>query len=127
MRIAVVIPALNEAETIQSVMQKVPSRIAGSEDIHIIVVDDGSSDQTAALARQAGAIVVSHRHNQGVNKAIKTGIDTSLSLRAEIMVNVDADGQFDPADIEKLIHHLQQKRADLVVGDRFTDPQTGKI
>ena len=127
MRIAVVIPALNEAETIQSVIQKVPPRIAGSKDIHIIVVNDGSSDQTDALARQAGAIVVSHQHNQGVSKAIKTGIDTALSLRAEIMVNIDADGQFDPADIEKLIHHLQQEKADLVVGDRFTDPQTGKI
>jgi len=114
--IALVIPALNEEKQLGSVIDAIPSFVD-----HIIVVDDGSSDNTVEVAHQKGAKVISHKTNLGVGAAISTGIKAVLGMDADIMVNMDADGQFDPADIEKLLQPILDGQADFVTASRFID------
>ena len=119
MRLIILIPALNEAESIASVVEAMPTDFDGISDIDILVVDDGSKDDTPDLARAAGATVVSHPYNQGVGKAFNTGLAAALEMGADIMVNIDADGQFAPTDILLLIKPIVEGKADFVSGDRF--------
>jgi glycosyltransferase involved in cell wall biosynthesis len=109
-----VIPAFNEKYTIQSVILETMRWVD-----QIIVVDDGSTDNTALIAKECGAIVVSHPRNMGVGAAFSTGIDKALSLGADIVVTLDADGQFDPNDIPKIIQPIIEEKADFVTGSRF--------
>jgi len=120
LKLVILIPALNEARSIASVIKTMPVTIEGISNIDILVVDDGSKDNTAQLAREAGAMVVSHPYNQGVGKAFNTGLAAALEMGADIMVNIDADGQFSPQDIPILIKPILEGRADFVSGDRFT-------
>jgi glycosyltransferase involved in cell wall biosynthesis len=112
-------PALNEQATIVSVIDRIPTCIEGIGEIVTVVVDDGSSDNTATLARQAGAIVVQHPCNMGVGKAFATGIEAALRMGADIIVNIDADGQFDPTDIPALIQPIRDERFGFVTCTRF--------
>lgn len=117
--LVVQIPAYNEAETIGAVIQEIPREIPGVSRVTVLVVDDGSTDGTAAAARAAGAdFIVRHRRNRGLAAAFQTGVDTALRLGADLIVNLDADGQYDPADIPALIRPILEETADLVVGDR---------
>lgn len=122
MKLIILIPALNEAESIARVIQSMPKKIDQVSEISVLVVDDGSKDATADLARAAGAAVISHTYNQGVGKAFGTGLGAALEMCADIMVNIDADGQFDPADIPMLIKPIIDGKADFVSGDRFRSP-----
>lgn len=88
----------------------------------IVVVDDGSTDRTKALALEAGAKVVSHHENGGVGQSYSTGIHEALSLGADIVVNIDADGQFNAVDIPLLIQPILDGNAELVTASRFKDP-----
>jgi glycosyltransferase involved in cell wall biosynthesis len=115
----VILPALDEAATIQDVIARIPRSIAGVDRVDVLVVDDGSTDDTAALARACGADVLSHRHNRGVGAAIQTGIAEAIRRRADIAVNMDADGQFDPADIVKLTTPVLSGEADMATASRF--------
>ena len=124
-RLVVFIPAFNEEKTIARVIKKIPKEILGLE-VVVLVVNDGSSDQTAKVAKQAGAVVVNHPTNLGVGKAFQTGLEEALKLKADVLVNIDADGQFDPDEIPKLIKPIINHQADFVSADRFTDPKTGK-
>src|ERR1051325_4172554 len=99
--IAVIIPAKNEAKVIHQVISRIPCQIDGM-DVVTILVDDGSSDRTAEIARDCGAYVLSHLTNLGVGAATRTGITAALALDAGIIVTMDADGQHDPAEIETL-------------------------
>jgi glycosyltransferase involved in cell wall biosynthesis len=120
LRLVVVIPAFNEGETVGDVIQNIPSEIYGVEEVLIIVVDDGSIDNTVQVALDAGAdYIVRHGINQGVGKAFKDGIGRALELGADIIVNLDADGQHDPADIPRLIESILKEDCDVVVGSRF--------
>lgn len=121
MKLVVLIPAYNEENSIQHVINSVPKSFEGIKEIIVLVVDDGSKDNTVALAKQAGATVVSHSYNRGVGAAFNTGLTKTLELGADIMVNIDADGQFSPADIPVLIEPIIKGEADFVSGDRFTD------
>ena len=121
MKLVVLIPAFNEEDTILKVIQSIPKTIDGILEISILVVDDGSKDNTTTLAKQAGAIVVSHGRNRGVGIAFNTGLSAALDMDADIMVNIDADGQFSPSDIPKLITPILAGEADFVSGDRFRD------
>jgi len=121
MRLVIVIPAYNEAGTITKVINKIPESFAGVDRVITLVVDDGSSDQTAALAKLAGADVISHPQNLGVGSAFSTGLKKTLELGGDIMINIDADGQFSPDDIPRLIEPILQNKADFVSGDRFSD------
>jgi len=110
-RLAAVIPAFNEARSIHRIVQKVSQRALA------IVVDDGSTDNTAALARAAGAHVVSHPFNRGYDDAIETGIRTAIALGCTFAVTMDADGQHD-AILLDLFRAELEAGADLVVGQR---------
>ena len=96
MKLIVIIPAYNEERTIKEVISKIPrvnKRISQTE---VIVVDDGSKDKTKEEAKEAGAIVVSHIGNKGVGVAFRTGIEEALKRKADVIVNIDGDGQFNP-------------------------------
>ena len=120
-RLVVVLPALNEAASISQVIESIPRAMDGISDVRIVVVDDGSSDRTAELAAEAGAVVVSHRRNCGVGEAFATGIDQALRLGADIIVNMDADGQFSPRDIRLLIAPILHDGLGFVTCTRFGD------
>lgn len=119
MKLVVFIPAYNEEKTIARVIQEIPKKIEGIDDLEILVVDDGSIDNTVAEAKKAGALVVSHAKNEGLGIAFSTGIETALKRKADIVVNMDADGQFDSKEIPKLIKPILEKRAEMVAGSRF--------
>ncbi|WP_322799319.1 glycosyltransferase family 2 protein, partial [Thermoflexus sp.] len=104
---------------IGKVIAEIPRRIPGIERVTILVVDDGSTDNTGEIARMAGAdILIRHRRNRGLAAAFQTGCDMALGLGADIIVNLDADGQYDPADIPTLIAPILRGEADIVLGDR---------
>lgn len=119
MKLVVIIPALNEEATIADVIGGIPAEIPGVDETEVIVVDDGSTDRTAAVAAEAGAAVVSHRYNRGVGAAFRTGIDAALDAGADLLVNMDADGQFNPADIPALIRPVLDQQADMTTCSRF--------
>jgi len=114
--LSVVMPAKNEALAIASVVKQVLIVVPAAE---VIVVDDGSSDETAALASGAGAKVVSHRYSMGNGAAIKTGV---RAANGEIVVFMDSDGQHSPSDIPRLLEQID-KGYDLVVGARSSSSQ----
>lgn len=122
MRLVVTIPAFNEQETVGQVISEIPKEIKGIDEIKIVVVDDGSTDSTAQKASDAGALVISHGHNKGLGAAFSEGIRTALSLGADIIVNIDADGQFDSKDIPKLLEPVINGKADMVTASRFANP-----
>jgi glycosyltransferase involved in cell wall biosynthesis len=126
MRLIVLIPAYNEENHVGEVINQIPTRIKGINELFTLVVDDGSTDNTAKEAEIAGVIVVSHVHNLGLGYAFNTGLNKALEMRADIMVNIDADGQFSPNDIPHLIAPILRGEADFVTGDRFTD-EDGKL
>ena len=113
-RVLVAVPAWNEAGSIESVIKQVRDLVPGA---HVLVVDDGSTDATAALARQAGAEVASLPFNVGVGGAMRTAFLFAERNGFDAVVQVDADGQHDPTDLTRLIEGLDS--ADIVVGTRF--------
>jgi len=119
MKLVVIMPALNEEATIADVIARIPREIPRVDEARMIVVDDGSTDATAAEAARAGASVIRHRYNRGVGAAFRTGIAAALDAGADIIVNMDADGQFDPADIPALIAPLLDGQADMTTCSRF--------
>jgi len=118
-KLAVVIPAFNEAATIGAVVAAIPRHIAQIREIDIIVVDDGSSDQTAAIAFAAGADRVErHRGNRGLVATFRTGMNSALAAGADVVVHLDGDGQHDPRHIPRLLAPILLGEADVVVGVR---------
>ena len=119
MRLIVQIPALNEAEHLPQVLADIPRQIAGVDEVGVLVIDDGSTDGTAEVARAFGADwVIRQRGNKGLAAAFQAGLDAALRLGADIIVHTDADGQYRGADIPALIAPILAGEADLVVGDR---------
>jgi glycosyltransferase involved in cell wall biosynthesis len=119
--IAVIVPAKNEGAVIRQVLSRIPHQIDGM-DVIPIVVDDGSSDNTAAIARDCGAYVLRHLTNLGVGAATRTGLVAAMALDANIIVTMDADGQHDPAEIERLVRSLIEGPFDVVIGSRLLTP-----
>ena len=101
MKLVVTIPALNEDKTIAQVVNGVPRDIPGITEVEVIVVNDGSTDQTAAFAEAAGATVINVHGRPGLGMIFRTGLERSMRHGADIVVNIDGDGQFNPADIAK--------------------------
>jgi glycosyltransferase involved in cell wall biosynthesis len=116
-RVAVV-PAFNEAESLPSVVEEIR---AADPDFDIVVVDDGSTDGTASVAAEARAQVVRLPYNLGIGAAVQTGIQYAHDQGYDIAVQVDGDGQHDPAEIPKLLEPILEGRADMVVGSRFAE------
>jgi len=119
--LCVVMPALNEEVTIKNLIHRIPRNIPGIAQVIVILVDDGSIDRTPQLAREAGAIVITHTKTRGVGLAFQAGLKKTLELGADYMVNIDADGQFNPEDIPKLIAPLIEGDAEFVTASRFVD------
>jgi glycosyltransferase involved in cell wall biosynthesis len=111
----VIIPALNEEATVGDVVRSVRSQLA----VDVLVVDDGSQDQTSHRAREAGAMVLNHPFNLGVGAALRTGFRFARTTRYKVVAQVDADGQHDAADVSLLIDRLSADGADIVIGSRF--------
>ena len=119
MRLIIQIPCFNEAETLHRVVSDLPTQMAGIDQIETLVVDDGSSDGTAAVALGLGIDhVVRHNRNRGLAAAFATGLDASLQLGADVIVNTDGDHQYPGSAIGRLVEPIVAGRADLVVGDR---------
>ncbi|MCF8104531.1 MAG: glycosyltransferase family 2 protein [Desulfohalobiaceae bacterium] len=121
MHLVILIPCLNEAPTIGEVISAVPKDIPGVDQTDIVVIDDGSTDESAEIAKSNGAMVVSHPSQLGVGVAFNTGLNKSIELGADLVVNIDGDGQFNPQDIVKLIQPIMDDQADFVTASRFKD------
>lgn len=121
--VVVTIPALNEAATIGEVIGGIPRDIGGVACVKAVVIDDGSTDATAKIAAQAGAKVVSFGRNRGLGAAFLQGLRSALELGADIIVNIDADGQFDPQDIGRLLAPIMAGKADMVTASRFAEKE----
>lgn len=119
MRLLVSIPCLNEANTIAQVVQDVPSSIPGVVQVDVVVVDDGSADNTSSEATRAGALVLRHPHNLGVGKAFQTAVNYAVENGYDLMVNIDGDRQFNPQDIPKLVQPVMAGQADMATASRF--------
>jgi len=120
MKLVVLIPAYNEEKNIEKTIQSIPRKIMGANEVRILVVNDGSTDNTVDCAANAGADkIVSHRQNSGVGAAFMTGIRNAIMMNAYIVVTVDADSQFDPNQIPELIIPILNHQADIVIGSRF--------
>ena len=114
MRLSIVLPAKNESAAIGSTVAGIRQQYPDTAEVEVLVVNDGSSDDTAAVAQAAGARVVHHPYSKGNGAAIKTG---ARAAQGEVLVFMDADGQHDPADIPRLLDQLNQGH-DMVVGAR---------
>jgi len=115
MRGLVIIPAYNEAFNIGGVIPEIRQHFSGD----IVVIDDGSTDETGKVAREAGAIVLHLPCNLGIGGAVQTGFLYALTHDYDFALRLDADGQHDPAYISDFLEALRDDRADIVVGSRF--------
>jgi glycosyltransferase involved in cell wall biosynthesis len=122
-RTLVFIPAWNEADSVAAVIGGVRERLPEAD---LLVVDDGSTDATAARAREAGATVASLPFNQGLGAALQTGYLYALREGYDFCAHLDADGQHPPADVARLLEEVYADRADLVIGSRYHDRGTAK-
>ncbi len=122
MKLIIQIPCYNEAETLPVTLSHLPKHIDGIDIIEVLVIDDGSVDETARVAREHGVQhIVQHTTNKGLAAAFRTGLDTALGRGADIIVNTDADNQYPGESIPALVAPLLRQDADIVIGDRQTD------
>ncbi|MEN9753183.1 MAG: hypothetical protein RL670_874, partial [Actinomycetota bacterium] len=121
MKVFIQIPCLNESEFLPATLKELPRKLPGASEVKWLVIDDGSSDNTTEVALANGVdYVVRFSQNQGLAAAFQAGIDAALKLGADIIVNTDADNQYDASAIPALIKPIVEGAADVVVGDRDT-------
>jgi glycosyltransferase involved in cell wall biosynthesis len=118
MKLIVQIPCFNEAGTLPQTVAALPRTVPGIDEVEYLVIDDGSSDNTAEVARAVGVHHVVRCQHRGLAATFKAGLEASVRLGADVIVNTDADNQYQAADIARLVEPILQGRADLVVGDR---------
>ncbi len=116
--VMIVIPAYNEAGSIREVLGRVPRELHGRS-VRTLVVVDGSSDETEAVTITEGFPVATHVVNLGQGDALRTGFEVARQRKAEVVVNLDADGQYLPEDVERLVAPVLENEADFVLGSRF--------
>ena len=119
MKLVIQIPCLDEAATLPRTLADLPRELPGFDAVEWLVVDDGSTDGTAGIARECGVHhVVRFGSNKGLAVAFQAGLDAALKLGADVIVNTDADNQYDARDIERLVEPILTGEADMVIGDR---------
>jgi len=118
MKLVIQIPAWNEEEHLAEAIAALPTEVAGFDRVEVLVIDDGSDDETARVATDAGADVVRLPVHRGLAVAFAAGIDAALERGADVIVNTDADGQYDARDIPVLVAPILDGDAQMVIGDR---------
>src|SRR3954469_16285270 len=119
MKLIIQIPCLNEEEQLPATLADLPRAVPGFDQVEWLIIDDGSTDRTVEVARANGVDhVVRLTNNKGLAAGFQAGIDACLKLGADVIVNTDADNQYDGRDIVKLVEPILAGRADMVVGDR---------
>lgn len=117
-KLVIQIPCYNEEETILTTLKDLPETVEGVDTIEVLVINDGSTDRSVEIAESWGAKVVNIYPNRGLANAFRTGLQESLKLGADIIVNTDADNQYSAQDIEKLVKPILNRKADIVIGAR---------
>lgn len=123
MKLVVTIPAQNEEKTIARVVGGVPRCLPGVREVEVLVLDDESTDRTAQFARAAGALVIPVHGRPGLGKVFQNGVEAAMRRGADLLVNIDGDGQFDTADIALLVAPLLADEADFVTCSRFKNQE----
>src|SRR3712207_1365175 len=119
MKLIIQIPCLNEEQTLPVTLADLPRELPGFDTVEWLVVDDGSTDRTVEVAREHGVDhIVRLTNNKGLAAGFQAGLDASLKLGADVIVNTDADNQYYGPDIAKLVEPIVHGTADMVVGDR---------
>ncbi len=119
MKLIIQIPCFNEEQSLPITIAELPREIAGIDEIEVLIIDDGSTDKTVEVAKSLGVNhVVKFEENKGLAKAFVAGITRALEEGADIIVNTDADNQYQAKDIEKLVRPIIEKQADIVIGSR---------
>ncbi len=122
MKLIIQIPCFNEEATLPATLADLPREVEGIEKVEWLVIDDGSTDRTVEVARENGVNhIVRLTNNKGLAAGFQAGLDASLKLGADIIVNTDADNQYYGGDIPKLVAPILAGHADMVIGDRETD------
>jgi glycosyltransferase involved in cell wall biosynthesis len=116
--VALLLPAHDEAATVAAVLERAPATLRGRE-IVLLVVDDGSGDDTGLEAKLAGAEVLAHERRLGLGASVRDGLAWAVERGAAAVAFCDADGEYDPAELERLVGPILDGRADYVVGSRF--------
>jgi glycosyltransferase involved in cell wall biosynthesis len=117
-KILVIVPAFNECGNIGRTVEEIRKTVHG---VDVLVIDDGSADGTADEAREAGGLVISLPFNLGIGAAVQTGFKYAQEYQYDIAVQIDGDGQHDPAFLDKLIEPLRHDEADMAIGSRFLE------
>ncbi len=119
MKLIIQIPCYNESETLGVTLSCLPREINGFDKVEWLIIDDGSSDNTAQVAKENGVDhIISHILNQGLARAFMTGLNNCIELGADVIVNTDADNQYNAADIPALVEPIINGSADIVIGAR---------
>src|SRR5437764_3517029 len=119
MKLIIQIPCFNEEQTLPLTLADLPREVPGFDTVEWLVIDDGSSDRTIAVARENDVDhIVKLTNNKGLAAGFQAGLDAALKLGADVVVNTDADNQYSAADIPRLVEPIVAGRADMVVGDR---------
>ena len=117
-QIIVIIPAYNEAQNLKELLPKIPTKIEGMQ-VGVLVVDDGSTDETVQAVKEAGCLVVRNNITRGGGAALRLGYDILKNIKPEIVITMDADGQHHPQEIERLVKPILQGTYDFVLGSRI--------
>lgn len=121
MKLVIQIPCLNEEHTLPLVLKSIPKKIKGVNEIVVLIIDDGSTDKTVEAAKAYGIKhFVRHKRNMGLAKSFQDGLDYSLSIGADIIVNTDGDNQYPQEKIGDLVQPILEGRSEIVIGDRQT-------
>lgn len=121
MKLIIQIPCHNEEMTLPATIADIPREVEGFDEVKLLVIDDGSTDRTAQVARELGVhFIVTNKHKQGLAGAFRRGLEECLILGADVIVNTDGDNQYAGKDIAKLVQPILAHEADMVIGDRQT-------
>lgn len=119
MKLIIQIPCFNEAETLAIALGALPREVEGFDKVEWLIINDGSTDDTVKVARECGVdYIVSLKHNQGLAKGFMAGLKECLAQGADVIVNTDADNQYEAQDIPKLVKPILEQKAEYVIGER---------